>query len=145
MIAGLVGAGCSTIGPRDSAGVVTQAATADAFAIEVGDCTGPISNGSVDTLSLIPCGQEHAWEAYARDELTGDDYPGASLIQDQAEKFCFTEFRTFVGVSPAKSKFRATFLQPTKQTWEQAGDREIVCLAGSTSGGIVGTLRDAGE
>lgn len=136
--------GCSPApGPRNSTGEVTQQATTDAFAIKVGDCTGPISNGSVDTLSLVPCGEEHAWEAYARTELTGDDYPGSSRVQDMAEKFCFAEFQRFVGVSAGTSKYRATFLQPTKQTWEQAGDREVVCLVGQSAGGIEGTLRAA--
>lgn len=136
--------GCSTApGPRSSTGEVTQQAATDAFAIHVGDCTGPISNGSVDTLSLVPCNSEHAWEAYARTELVGDDYPGSSRIQDMAEKFCFAEFRGFVGVSAGSSKYRATFLQPTRQTWEQAGDREVVCLVGQSAGGIEGTLRAA--
>lgn len=144
LVLACVPAGCSAApGARNSAGEVTQPATTDAFAIKVGDCTGPISNGSVDTLSLVPCGQEHAWEAYARTELAGEDYPGSSRVQDMAESFCFAEFRGFVGVSAGSSKYRATFLQPTKQTWEQAGDREIVCLVGQSGGGIEGSLRAA--
>ncbi len=141
VLIGVLAGGCAPAGPRNSAGQVTRAATTDAFAVKVGDCTGPITNGSVDKLSLVPCDQEHAWEAYARTELAGEGYPGASSVQDKAESFCAAEFATFLGIAPGKSKYRATYLQPTRQTWEQAGDREILCLAGLASGGIKGSLR----
>lgn len=137
----LLGAGCTTAGPRNSAGQVTRSAAADAFAVRVGDCTGPLSNGSVETLSLVPCDQAHAWEAYARTELTGSEYPGAGAIQDQGDEFCSAEFRRFVGVPSNRSTYRTMYLQPTRQTWEKAVDREIVCLVGLSSGGIKGSLR----
>lgn len=144
LVTGLLLAGCGAPGARNSSGQVTAAATADAFSIAVGDCTGPIPNGSVERLALIPCAEPHAWEAFARTELDGTEYPGARQIQDAADEFCGVEFKAFVGVSLSKSLYQATYLQPTKQTWEDAGDREVLCLVGLASGGIEGSLRGIG-
>jgi len=134
-------AGCSAELPRDSAGQVTAASTTDAFSIKVGDCVGRLDGDSTDQLPLVPCSQEHFWEAYAAPTLTGDAFPGNAQVKDPSDQACAGAFEGFVGIKADDSKFEVTFLSPTKETWTQAGDREVVCLVGRSSGGITGTLK----
>lgn len=138
-------AGCAADGPRNSAGQVTAAASADAFSLQVGDCTGPITSGTVGEVTLVPCAQPHAWEVFAATALEGDEFPGAGKVQDRAEEFCNDEFKAFIGLSVSKSDYQLTVLQPTKETWNDAGDRQVTCLAGDSEGEIEGSLRNAGK
>jgi hypothetical protein len=133
--------GCSTDAPRDSAGQVTAAATTDAFSIEVGDCVGKVDGDSAQKLPLMPCEQAHFWEAYASSTLDGTDFPGTSQVNDLSDKACRAAFTGFVGIARDDSKYEVTFLTPTKESWTQAQDREVVCLVGSSSGNITGSLK----
>lgn len=132
--------GCAEEGPRNPAGEVTASVPADAFSLQVGDCTGPLTTGTVERVTLIPCAQPHAWEVFAATELQGDSFPGAGKVQDQAEEFCNDQFKAFIGVSVSKSEYRLTVLQPTRQTWNDAGDRQVTCLAGDGDGKVEGSL-----
>ena len=133
--------GCSSDAPRNSAGQVTAAATTDAFSIEVGDCVGKLDGDSADKLPLTPCEQTHFWEAYASSELAGTDFPGTSQVNELSDKACKAPFKSFVGIALDDSKYEVTYLSPTKESWTQARDREVVCLVGSSTGNITGSLK----
>lgn len=138
-------AGCANEPPRDPQGQVTVPVPTDVFSLQLGDCTGPLTSGTVGQVTLIPCSQPHAWEVFAATELEGEDFPGAGKVQDQAEGFCNDQFKAFVGVAVSKSEFHLTVLQPTRQTWNDAGDRQVTCLAGDSDGKIEGSLRNANK
>jgi hypothetical protein len=140
-LAALGTAGCSEQGPRNSAGEVTASVPTDAFSLQVGDCTAPLTTGTVGELTLVPCAEPHAWEAFATTDLEGDEFPGAGKVQDQAEEFCNHQFKAFVGVSVSKSRYDLTILQPTKQTWTDGDDRQVTCLVGDGKGKVEGSLR----
>ena len=134
-------AGCATApGPRGPEGQVTARATVDTYSLRVGDCTGPIPAGSADRFTLIPCGDKHNWEAFARMTLNDDAYPGAKTVSERAGAFCEDAFAAFVGVKRSKSAYELTSLQPTQATWDNFGDREILCLAGRSTGTVTGSL-----
>jgi hypothetical protein len=133
--------GCSTDAPRDSAGQVTAPATTDAFSIKVGDCVGKLDGDSAQELPLMPCDQAHFWEAYASSKLDGTDFPGTSQVNDLSDKACGSAFKGFVGIAIDDSKYEVTYLSPTKESWTQAQDREVVCLVGSSSGNVTGSLK----
>jgi hypothetical protein len=44
-------------------------------------------------------------------------------------------------VPKKKSKLGITMLTPTKETWTQAADRQVICLVGSPNGNITGTVK----
>ncbi len=134
-------AGCSVTPSRDPSGQVTAAASADPYAVSVGDCTGPLGTGTVSNLTLVPCDQAHYWEAYDQTTLTDQTYPGASAVTTKANSFCSDSFRSWAGISTERTKYAMTYFYPTQETWTQAGDRQVVCFAGSDSGGITGTLK----
>jgi hypothetical protein len=134
-------AGCSTGAPRNSAGQVTAAATTDAFSIKVGDCVGKLDGDSAETLALTPCDQAHFWEAYASSTLEGTDFPGTSTINDLSDEACGDAYEGFMGVAIDDSRYEVTYLSPTKESWTLAQDREVVCLVGTSSGNLTGSLK----
>lgn len=140
---GLLLAGCSG-GPRDGSGQVTAPVSVDTYSIQVGDCVGKLETESATRLQLVPCAQEHYWEAFGAGTLTGEAFPGTSGVQDQAEQICTTALEPFLGISAKKSKFELRFLTPTKDSWAQ-NDRAVVCLLGTPGGGLTGTLRGAAK
>lgn len=133
--------GCSSDAPRDSAGQVTAAATTDAFSIKVGDCVGKLDGDSAQELPLTPCDKAHFWEAYASSRLDGTDFPGTSKINDLSDEACSAAYEGFVGIAVDDSRYEVTYLSPTKESWTLAQDREVVCLVGSSSGNITGSLK----
>lgn len=140
----LVLAGCAPA-VRDGGGQVTAPTTTDSYSVRVGDCLGALPSDTTERLSLLPCDQAHAWEAFATATLEGDDFPGNAGVRNEAEEACTTAFATFVGLPSKKSELELTMLTPTSQTWTQAGDREVVCLVGDPDGGVTGTLAGAGR
>jgi hypothetical protein len=144
LVAAVLLGGCAS-GVRDSAGQVTAPATTDSFSVRVGDCLDKLPTDSTAKISLLPCAQPHYWEAFASPTLAGDDFPGNSAVRDQAKSACTDAFEGFVGVAVTSSKLDLTMLTPTKETWTQADDREVVCLVGKSSGGVTGTLQGANK
>lgn len=145
VLLGLMVSGCAANGPRNTSGQVTASATTDAYSIRVGDCIGALPSESTERLTLIPCNQEHHWEAFATSNLTGTNYPGATAIAEQARRECGRVAKGFLGSSVERTKFEVTSLTPTKASWEQAQDREVMCLVGSSERTITGTLAGAGK
>ncbi len=137
---GLVLVGCTTGAPRNTAGQVTATASINPFQITLGDCTGPMKEGDIESLQVVPCGDKHNYEAYAVTKLSGSTFPGEAEVTKQADKFCTAEFRTFVGLASKDSKYDMFYLYPVESSWA-VGDREVLCLAGSTKGGVTGTLK----
>lgn len=133
--------GCSADGTRNASGEVTASASSDPFGVKVGDCTGALGTGAVSHITLVPCEQPHFWEAFAATELTDATYPGVSAVTEKASGFCTTGFRSWAGISTDKTKYAMTYFYPTEETWNKAQDRQILCFAGSDSGGITGSLK----
>lgn len=138
-------AGCGASPVRDPSGRLTAPTTADAYAIAAGDCVGELGAGSVTKIELLPCDQEHYWEAFLLTKLDGTDYPGDVALAKQSEQLCTQGFADFVGIELKKSKYSFTYLSPTEQTWKSANDRALVCLAGLPNGGVTGSLKGIGK
>lgn len=134
----LAATGC-TPGPRTPSGSPTAVATIGAFDVRVGDCTGELPSGGITNVTLIPCGQEHYWEVFHSATLTDESYPGQTVIYEEGNKLCKEAFTEFVGVAPTKSKLQLTFFYPTQDTWQNTGDREVLCVLGSPKGGLKGS------
>lgn len=139
---GLLLAGCVTGAPRNTAGQVTASASVDPFQVSVGDCTGPMTEGDVDSLQVLPCEQAHYYEAYASTALEGTDFPGDNEVRKQAHSYCAAQFKSFVGLATKNSSYEMYYLYPVEDSWT-IGDREVLCLAGSSKGGIEGSLKGA--
>ncbi|MGV8907785.1 MAG: septum formation family protein [Propionicimonas sp.] len=111
--------------------------------LEVGDCTGPVdlTGASISSLPAIPCGQSHYYEVHAIVVVTGDAYPGASSLADQAARACAPSFVDYVGVAPEYGRYASAYIAPDEAAWTVPGNRMITCLVGSADGGLVGSAK----
>ena len=129
---------------RDAeSGEVTDAGKGDVFSLKVGDCFDDESGTEVSELPLKPCSGPHAYETYYDFSLTGDEYPGMSAIDAEAEANCGAAFEDFVGISYDESTLGYSYLTPTQRSWEEGGDRLVSCYVGDPAGPVSGSLAGA--
>jgi hypothetical protein len=118
---------------RDPSGVATESSKADAFKVKVGDCLEEPTGSEIQDVTIIPCPQDHDFEAFAATKLEDAAFPGEAAITQKAEDFCSKEFATFVGKPFDESGLEMTYFFPTTESWK-TGDKEIVCLVGAAAG-----------
>jgi hypothetical protein len=106
-------------------------ATISAFDLVPGDCFDEPEGEFYDRVELLACDGPHDSEVFAVFTLEGDrtePYPGDPVVEDDAYDACEGEhFREYVGVAYAQSRFVANIIAPTRETWVDLGDREVVC------------------
>ena len=115
--------------------------------LEVGDCTEEELSGAVGEVDTVDCDESHTAEVFALFDLEGDDFPGTSEIQAEAAEGCNGDrFEDYVGTPYAESEIFSTYLVPTEETWNDADDRTVICLAvtddgSATEGSVEGANR----
>ncbi|GHB76099.1 membrane protein [Streptomyces viridiviolaceus] len=118
-----------------------------AYALAEGQCFNTPS-GSLEGVTFdvdkVPCGKEHDGEVFAVFELPGGSYPGDDEITRAADDKCYAlqdDYAMDVWALPADVD--VYYLTPTPQSW-RVGDREVICLLGSTAerGTLTGSLRN---
>jgi hypothetical protein len=84
--------------------------------LEVGDCVLDSAFGEVESVDTVECDADGAIKVIDVFAIEGytEAYPGDTAIEDAASDGC-----------PSST---ITYLSPTKDSWEQADDREIVCF-----------------
>lgn len=105
-----------------------------AFRIQVGDCLRGIETGLVESADGVSCDSRHQYEVYHRYEFPESDYPGDSIVGTTADAQCLAAFESFVGLSYPDSIYGYTTLRPVQDSWDQVGDREVLCLIGKYDG-----------
>jgi hypothetical protein len=131
---------------RDEAGAVTAEVETDAFALTTGDCILDPGEEDIYELTVIPCAQEHDWEAFAVTELPDGDFPGDQAVGQTADTFCLEEFERFVGLTYEDSELDFFSMYPSGQSWLWKADREVLCLVGEwEKASAGGSLRNAGR
>ncbi|MEZ5201302.1 MAG: hypothetical protein R2742_08285 [Micropruina glycogenica] len=120
MVAGLALAGCSSDAPRNSAGQVTAAASVDAFQVTLGDCTGPMKEGNIMSLQVLPCDDAHYFEAYARTELPDGDYPGEDAAQERPTPSARPSSRPSSGSPPRTRRWTGSTCTRSKSRGRRA-------------------------
>lgn len=117
------------------------------FDLESGDCFDA-SGDQVDTVTILDCGTPHTYEAFAifnHEAAIDAPYPGDEALLEYADSACQPYFEDYVGIAYADSQYWITSVTPSRQTWEEADDREIVCAlklgedAEETTGSAEGT------
>lgn len=113
---------------RDDAGNVVEEGDVGVFVMQVGDCYADQAVGLVESLTAIPCADQHEMEVFAKFELPVGDYPGKDVVDTAADEGCLAEFTGYVGIDYADSIYYYSFLSPTEDGWNRIDDREIVCV-----------------
>lgn len=125
-------------------GEITEASEADVFSIKVGDCISSAELGTeVETVPTVPCDEPHDTEIYGSTMLPDGEYPGDEEIVELANAYCLPAFETFIGLDYDSSEIYYQPLTPSQMSWDEADDREVLCLAVDEAGGLTGTLEGA--
>lgn len=136
-------AGCTGAPAPLPGGSTPAAPTASVSVPAVGSCTGPIDvdGGSVTSLTTISCDQPHYWEVQSSLSVSGESYPGAAALAEQAKTGCSQGFSDYVGVEPGYARYTSAYVVPDQAAWAQPSTRGITCLVGSADGGLTGSAK----
>jgi hypothetical protein len=132
---------------RGADGRVTEAGDVSVFELLEGDCLSPPEEvqAGLEQVTVVPCAEPHTQEVFAVLDYeipdgTDDDFPGDSEMEAYAEAECLDPFTDYVGVDYLDSTLFLTFLVPTVVSWNEEGDREVVCIAQTTGEEIQGSV-----
>lgn len=128
LVCGLA-AGCSLLGDDDPT-ATTVPNGVRIVDLEAGTCFQAPANTDVRTVEERPCDEPHDAEAYAVFALAGGadaPYPGGARVQSQAQQGCQERFADYVGQAYEDSAYYFTALAPTRKSWEDRGDRRVLC------------------
>lgn len=88
-----------------------------------------LGDGIVASVPATPCTSGHTHEVYhvaIYDETTTYS---AERIEAFADDLCVREFRRYLGIDYARSKYTYLAVLPTEETWNRDRDRSVLCLA----------------
>ena len=116
---------------RDETGAIVDAGSLDAFQMRVGDCFDDGSafaeeNASIGSVPGVPCSSPHDNEVYAVFDVDAPSFPGDAMA-DMAHDACLARFEAFVGKDYESSTLDVASLFPSKDSWNQQNDREVIC------------------
>jgi hypothetical protein len=112
---------------RDASGRITAGGDLSVFKIQLGDCFNAADGDTLETVDAVPCAEPHQYEAYAKFDLTGDEFPDDEALRAQIEAGCLASFDTYVGAAWESSSLYFFPIRPSKETWEDRDDREVTC------------------
>ena len=134
-VAGLL-AGCSVLGGDDESTATTVPNGVRIVDLEAGTCFQAPANTDVRVVEERACDEAHDAEAYAVFALpAGADapYPGGAAVQSQAQQGCQERFADYVGQAYEDSAYYFTAIAPTRKSWEDRGDRRVLCAVISSN------------
>jgi len=99
--------------------------------LEVGDCVEDEDTLNSADVEAIDCDEDHVFELIGKFDVDDGDYPGASELSAQGQERCTGDiFTEYVGVPYAESaEVYASSVPPSEETWNEADDRTILCVA----------------
>ncbi|WP_165962964.1 septum formation family protein [Occultella glacieicola] len=112
----------------------SQVATA-----EVGACSNLEDlSGELTEIPTVDCGEAHDAQFVHSFDIDQDgDFPGDDAIATAAQEGCLSGFESFIGLSYEESTLELDWIAPNESTWDQANDREVLCIAFLTDGSTV--------
>jgi hypothetical protein len=123
---------------RDDAGNVRGDRSILFTDVRVGDCANLNAVLGFDTnIDATPCTNRHNAEVIARYTLPKGDWPGQDAIDKSAQTECPRHLKDYAGTP--KDDIDTVFATPTESNWSR--DRDIVCFAYKSGGGLTSSLR----
>ena len=119
------------------------------FQVSVGQCfaTPEKVQQELADIQSVPCDVPHRQEAYsivgyqAPTGVQGDAYPGDSALAAYADAACAQSFQDYVGISYLDSTLYFTYLLPSARSWQESGDRSVICFATTTGEELSSTVK----
>jgi Septum formation len=109
------------------------------FRLQVGNCVDSGPNG-ISSPTVVPCGQPHDAEVYARFALAGHNWPGGAAIGAQARRGCTARLGGYLNPQLATTVLAESYVFPDQGAWN-AGERAVICEIRSTAGKLTGSVR----
>lgn len=127
--------------------VVLAGCRGNVFDLAAGTCfddPGDVGEELTD-VPVADCAEPHDNEVYATFVLDGEQFPGDELVAESARSGCLERFEEWAGVAYADSRLVAQYFAPTRSSWEEIEDREVVCYVFDIRGEpMVGSMEGAG-
>lgn len=114
---------------RDGSGAIDSAGDVSVFALRVGDCYDDHDDGEVADVAAVPCDQPHDNEVIALFDLPEGPWPGEDEVRAQGRAGCLERFEAAIGTAYEASDLEVYPITPSRSTWGEQDDREIVCAA----------------
>lgn len=123
---------------------------ASVFSVREGDCLNDASdstsdsdeNEEVESVRKIDCAEAHRYEVYHIHRMTEDKRPAEAAIELLSDVVCENKFYAFVGRDYDDSELAYNVFWPSKRSWVNQQDRDIVCMVQSMDGSLlVGSMR----
>lgn len=116
---------------RNELGEIAAAGSLDAFSMRVGDCYDDqvFYSDEVSDVPGVPCDEPHDNEVFAVFDIQEGTYPGEERTLEIADEGCLERFESYVGQTYEESALMITNLVPSKGSWHQVADREVICVA----------------
>ena len=119
------------------------------FKVSVGQCfaTPEQVQAELADIQSVPCDGPHRQEAYAVVDyqaptgVQGDAYPGDAALAAYADAACAQSFQEYVGISYLDSSLYFTYLLPSARSWQESGDRSVICFATTTGEELSSTVK----
>jgi hypothetical protein len=114
---------------RDASGAIIAEGSVGAFQMRVGDCFddgSTFADEEVESVPGVPCSKPHDNEVYAVFDINAASFPGDEMA-DMAQKACVARFEAFVGKDYESSSLDIASLYPSRDSWNQQNDREVIC------------------
>jgi hypothetical protein len=109
------------------------------FRLRVGECVNSGPDG-ISSPTVVPCGQPHDAEVYARFALAGHRWPGSAATGAQARQGCTARLGSYLNPQLATTVLAESYVFPDQGAWN-AGERAIICEIRSTTGKLTGSVR----
>jgi hypothetical protein len=112
------------------------------FQLRAGDCVNSGQDG-ISSPTVVPCGQPHDAEVYARFALAGHRWPGGTAIGAQARQGCTARLGGYLNPQLATTVLAESYVFPDRGAWN-VGVRTVICEIRSTAGKLTGSVRGLG-
>lgn len=138
MAAGLAGCSASTTDTtvRGEEGEVVESGDVGVFVVQEGDCVllGEVAGtetSEVEQFQAVPCEDPHTGEVVLRDDeffAGSDEFPGEDALFADAAVECVSALEAYTGQAYQDSPYDAVPVVPTETSWNDADDRELLCI-----------------
>jgi hypothetical protein len=109
------------------------------FNLRRGDCLNNVPSASSPTLTS--CNSPHDAEVFATFALSGASWPGAAVLQQEAQTGCSARLSSYLNPQLAIS-LTQDYVYPGQVAW-QAGTRTVVCEVRATTGQLAQSVGSA--